>query len=55
MSQNDVWVLQVKETNQLLGVFSSRDSAITAGSVWLQTAENSSSFEIKAIPINQLI
>jgi len=55
MNQNDVWILQAKNTNQLLGVFSSRDNAISAGSIWLETSKDGSSFEIKAIPLNQLL
>jgi len=56
MSENsDVWVLQVKGANQLLGIFSSRDNAISAGAIWLETAEDHSSFEIKVIPLNQLL
>ena len=55
MSQNDVWILQVKNTNQLLGIFSSRDNAISAGALWLETAPCKSSFEIKAITLDKFL
>lgn len=55
MELDEVWTLQAQNSNELLGIFSTRDNAIAAGSYWLETAANGSSFEVKPIVLDELI
>ena len=55
MELDEVWTLQAQNSNELLGIFSTRDNAIAAGSYWLEKTDNGNSFSIKAIVLDELL
>ena len=54
-NHSDIWILINTQNKDILGVYSSRDKAIEAGSQWITSSGTNQTFEISAFYLDSSI